>query len=118
MMKRFLLASLLLATPAMAQTAAPPNPTMLDGTTRGIRPLAPQPNASGAVRQTSIAPSTQSDHDYMTRLAVQLQETIGVSKSQLQASQNPAVQRTARHIVTTRQRELDAVNRWLAHHPA
>lgn len=117
-MKRILLAALLLATPAMAQTATPPTPAMLDGTTRGIRPLAPQPNTSGAVRQTSIAPATQSDYDYMARLAAQLQEAIGVSQAQLQASQNSAVQRTARHIVTTRQRELNAVNRWLAHHPA
>ena len=126
-MKRMLLAAMLLATPAKAQNLAPttpvtpttPVPEMLDGATRGIRPLAPAPAdpTAGNARRAAAAPTTQADRDYMSRLAAQLQESITLSQAEQQSTRNAQMQRVSAHIVTSRQKELGMVNKWLARHP-
>ncbi len=122
-MKRTLLAAMLLAAPAWApawaQNVTPtmpvPSPGMLDGPNRGIRPVAPAPAAN--VRHAASGPTTAADRDYMTRLAAQLQESITLSQAEQQSTVNPQMQRVSTHIVTSRQKELGMVNKWLARHP-
>ena len=112
----FLLTTLFLAAPALAQTD--PHAGMKMGAA---------PAADGSMMESmdkmnkamSSAPMTgDADHDFVVMMLPHHQGAVDMAKFELAHGKDPALQKLAREIVAAQDKEIAFMKNWLAKHPA
>lgn len=116
--KSLLLTVMLLAGPALAQSSG------MSG--HAAMPMGSAPSDPGMMESMkkmndamSSAPMTGNpDHDFVVMMIPHHQGAIDMAHFELQHGKDPQLRQLARDIVAAQDREIGAMKRWLAQHPA
>ena len=111
------LTALLLAAPALAQTADPHAGMKMGAALAADGSMMESMDKMN--KAMSSAPMTgNADHDFVVMMLPHHQGAVDMAKFELAHGRDPALQKLAREIVAAQDKEIAFMKAWLARHPA
>jgi uncharacterized protein (DUF305 family) len=116
LMKAFLMAGLMMATPALAQTMKP-----MAGMSMGAS--SPEADAYNAAMSTMMSAmqghaTGKPDWDFVNGMLPHHQGAVDMAQVELKFGKDPALRRLAEQIIAAQNKEMAFMRKWLAAHPA